>query len=57
VPIPHLIALKLYAGGHKSKANIVELILRNPELDLEALRTLCAGYGLAGIDELIKEAG
>jgi len=47
----------LYAGGHKSKADIIELILRNPELDLEALKTLCAGYGLAGIDELIKEAG
>ena len=24
VPIPHLIALKLYAGGHKSKADIIE---------------------------------
>lgn len=56
VPIPHLIALKLYAGGHKSKADIIELIARNPGLDLEAVRNLCAGYRLSGIDELIDEA-
>lgn len=56
VPIPHLIALKLYAGGHKSKADIVELITRNPELDLEEVRKLCAGYRLKGLGELVREA-
>ena len=56
VPIPHLIALKLYAGGHKSKADIVELIARNPELDLDEVRKLCAHYRLKGIEELVREA-
>ena len=57
VPIPHLIALKLYAGGHKSKADIVELIARNPELDLGEVRELCERYRLEGIEELLREAG
>lgn len=55
-PLPHLIALKLYAGGTKSKADILELLLRNPELDVESVRQLCHGYRLSGLDELIEEA-
>lgn len=57
VPLPHLIALKLYAGGTKSKADIIELLVRNPEVDLDALRELCRSYRLQGLDELITEAG
>ena len=56
VPLPHLIALKLYAGGTKSKADILELLLRNPECDVESVRDLCRAYGLRGLDELIEEA-
>jgi hypothetical protein len=56
VPLPHLIALKLYAGGHKSQADIVELLERNPELDLSAVRALCRKYRLQGLEELIDEA-
>lgn len=56
VPIPHLIALKLYAGGFKSKADIVELLARNPDVDLEEVRALCRRYRLAGLEELIAEA-
>lgn len=56
VPIPHLIALKLYAGGYKSKADVVELLARNPDLDLDEVRTLCRRYRLPGIEELIAEA-
>jgi hypothetical protein len=56
VPIPHLIALKLYAGGHKSKADIIELLVRNPDLDLDEVRAVCARYLLGGIDELIAES-
>ena len=56
VPIPQLIALKLYAGGYKSKADIVELLSRNPEVDLAGLRALCNRYRLAGLDELIAAA-
>ena len=56
VPIPHLIALKLYAGGHKSKADIIELLVRNPDLELDEVRTVCARYGLGGLEELIAES-
>jgi len=54
-PIPHLIALKLYAGGIKSKSDIVELLLRNPQVDLNELRTLCARYRVAGLEEILNE--
>jgi hypothetical protein len=56
VPIPHLIALKLYAGGHKSKADIIELLVRNPDLDLADVRAVCTRYLVGGLDELIAEA-
>jgi hypothetical protein len=56
VPLPHLIALKLYAGGHKSKADIIELLARNPDLDLDETRAVCQRYRLNGLDELIREA-
>ena len=56
VPIPHLIALKLYAGGHKSKADIVELLVRNPNLNLDEARAVCAQYRLEGLEELIAES-
>lgn len=57
VPLPHLIALKLYAGGYKSKSDIVEVLSRNPDLDVAALRKLCRRYRLRGLDPLIAEAG
>jgi hypothetical protein len=56
VPIPHLVALKLYAGGYKSKADIVELLSRNPGLDLNEIRDVCEQYRLNGIDELLAES-
>jgi hypothetical protein len=57
VPLPHLIALKLYAGGHKAKSDIVELLARNPDLDVESVRKLCRSYRLKGLDKLVAEAG
>lgn len=56
VPIPQLIALKLYAGGYKSKADIVELLARNPDVDLNEVRAVCKRYHLRGLDKLIAEA-
>ena len=56
VPIPQLIALKLYAGGYKSMADIVELLIRNPDLNRDEVRSVCRQYRLAGIEELIEEA-
>lgn len=56
VPIPQLIALKLYAGGTKAKADIVELLIRNPDADLAEIRKTCRQYRLKGLEALIAEA-
>ena len=56
LPITHQIALKLYAGGHKSKADIIELLVRNPDLELDEVRSVCDCYGLGGLEELIAES-
>jgi hypothetical protein len=56
IPLPHLIALKLYAGGMKSKADIVEVLKRNPDADRGAIRALCRQYRLRGLEPLIREA-
>lgn len=56
VPLPHLVALKLYAGGTKSRADIVELLSRNRDADMAAIRALCRGWRLRGLDPLIDEA-
>jgi hypothetical protein len=42
----HLVAFKLYAGGPRSALEILELLNRNPSLDMARLRKLCAGYRL-----------
>lgn len=57
VPLPHLIALKLYAGGFKSKADIIELLQRNQDADREEIRRLCERYRLKGFDSLLAELG
>jgi len=56
VPLPHLVAHKLYAGGMKSRANIVELLSRNPDVDIAEIRELCDRWRLRGLDGLIAEA-
>ncbi|HLT28684.1 MAG TPA: hypothetical protein VK013_01475 [Myxococcaceae bacterium] len=48
VPLEQLVALKLYAGGHKSLADVVELLARNPDVDLERLFDVCKRYRLDG---------
>jgi len=59
VGLSHLIALKLYAGGWKSKMDILELLERNREsLDLAALRSVCHRHGLGpALEPLLKELG
>jgi len=54
-PLPHLVALKLYAGGFKSKADIAELLARNVDADLGEIRRLCDSYRLQGLDEILDE--
>jgi len=46
IPLPHLIALKLYAGGQRSISDIRELLRNNPDTDVDAIRELCREYGL-----------
>ena len=55
VPLPQLVALKLYAGGSKSRADIVELLRRNPEADLSPIRTACRRYRLRGLEAILRE--
>ncbi len=55
IPIPQLVALKLYAGGWKSHSDIVELLRRNPEVDLSQLRETCRNYRLRGLDKILEE--
>lgn len=55
IPIPQLVALKLYAGGWKSLADIVELLRRNPEADLEAIGETCRRYRLRGWGKVLEE--
>lgn len=55
VPIPQLVALKVYAGGVASRADIIELLRRNPEVDLEMLNKTCRGYRLRGFEGILKE--
>lgn len=57
MPIPQLVALKLYAGGWKSLADVVELLRRNSEIDLEQIGETCRKYRLRGWDEVMKELG
>jgi len=55
VPLPQLVALKLYAGGSKAKADIVELLRRNPEVELAPIREACRRYRLRGLAAILKE--
>lgn len=55
IPIPQLVAMKLYAGGWKSLADIVELLRRNPELDLDMIGEVCRKYRLRGWERVLEE--
>lgn len=56
--LAYLVALKLYAGGVKSKLDVFELLGRNPEASRSDIRDVCARYGLAdAFDALLEEFG
>jgi hypothetical protein len=57
VPLPQLVALKLYAGGLKSKADILELLRRNPDANLDDIRAVCKRYRLHGLKDVLAEIG
>jgi hypothetical protein len=55
--LPALIAFKLYAGGAKSKLDILELLERNEPVDMEVLRNRCDSLGLGkALERLLKMA-
>ena len=54
-PLPQLVALKLYAGGIKSKADVLELLERNPEANLDEIRKVCRRYRVGGLDAILRE--
>jgi hypothetical protein len=55
VPLPQLVALKLYAGGLKSKSDIVELLARNPDCDLAEVERVCDRYRLPGLKNVLQD--
>jgi hypothetical protein len=57
MPIPQLVALKLYAGGWKSLADVVEMLRRNPEVDLVELGETCRKYRIRGWEKVMEELG
>ncbi|CAM4203193.1 nucleotidyltransferase family protein [Corallococcus exiguus] len=59
VDLPHLIALKLFAGGWKSKADVMELLERNRQhLDVAGLRDVCERHGMGpALRPLLEELG
>lgn len=61
VDLYHLVAFKLYAGGSKSVLDILELLARNPTLDLGRLETLCTSFRLdrklRAVLEMAREEG
>jgi hypothetical protein len=38
------------------QGGIIELLVRNPDLELDEVRSVCARYGLGGLEELIAES-
>jgi hypothetical protein len=58
VTLPHLVALKLYSGGYKSRLDVLELLERNPDAPLDQVREVCVRYGLGdGLDRILEERG
>ncbi len=55
IPLPHLVVLKLYAGGFKSMADIVEVLSMNKEADLDAIEALCQRYRVRGFEKIREE--
>lgn len=56
VGLAHLIALKLYTGGLRDKADVLELLRHNPDADLHAIVDVARGFGLdAELQSIVGE--
>jgi hypothetical protein len=57
VQLPDLIALKLYARSRRDEADVIELLRRNPDADIDAVRAVCKRFGFEDtLEELIAES-
>lgn len=54
VDIPHLVALKLWAGGPKSALDVSELLGANPNTSLAGIDEVCARFGLTAAWQSIR---
>jgi hypothetical protein len=55
VDLPHLVALKIYAGGRKSALDVLELLSLHDDADTEKARAVCRAVGLgAEFDALVR---
>ena len=56
VDVPHLVALKLYAGGPRNQSDVLELLERNRDVDRGEIRRVCAQFNLvAEIDKVLGD--
>jgi hypothetical protein len=55
IPLPHLVILKLYAGGLKSMTDIVEVLSLNEDADLDNIDALCKRYRIRGFEKIREE--
>jgi hypothetical protein len=56
VAIEDLVALKLYAGGRRDHADIVEVLRCNPDVDEDKLISIAGSYGAELLRQLIAES-
>jgi hypothetical protein len=55
--LAHVIALKLDAGSFGDKADVVQLLKRNPDADRDQIREVCERFGFGrALEELFVEA-
>ena len=56
VDVPHLVALKLYAGGPRNRSDILELLERNRDVDRREIRRVCEQFDLgAELDAVLQD--
>jgi hypothetical protein len=55
VTVEDLVALKLYAGGLADHADIVELLVRNPDVDPALVRAIASPFDATGILERLMD--
>jgi hypothetical protein len=56
VDLPHLVALKLYAGDPESQADVLAVLKRNPDCSLDEIRAVCERFGLAPTFDSLLQA-